>query len=38
MGERCRREFVVFQSRQRLETDLSMRLELKEHLVEVMSL
>ena len=38
VGERCRREFIVLQSRRGLEADLSMRLELKEHLVEVMSL
>ena len=38
VGERCRREFIVFQSRRGLEADLSMRLELKEGLAEVMSL
>ena len=37
-GERCRREFIFFQSRRGLEADLSMRLELKERLAEVMSL
>ena len=38
VGERCRREFIVFQSQRGLEADLSMRLELKKHLAEVMSL
>ena len=37
-GGRYRREFIVFQSRRGLEADLSMRLELKERLAEVMSL
>ena len=32
VGERCRREFIIFQSRRGLEGDLSMRLELKERL------
>ena len=36
--ERCRREFIVFQSRRGLEADFSMRLELKERLAVVMSL
>ena len=38
VGGRCRREFIVFQSRRGLEADLIMRLELKERLGEVMSL
>ena len=38
VGERCRREFIVFQSRRGLEADLSMRLALKERLAEMMSL
>ena len=38
MGERCRKEFIVFQSRRGLKADLSMRLELKERLAEVMNL
>ena len=37
-GERCRRKFIVFQNRRGLEADLSMRLELKERLAQVMSL
>ena len=36
--ERRRRKFIVFQSRRGLEADLSMRLELKEHLADVTSL
>ena len=36
--KRCMREFNVFQSRRGFEADLSMRLELKERLAEVMSL
>ena len=36
--ERCRKEFIVFQSRRGLEADLIMRFGLKEHLAEVMSL
>ena len=38
IGERCEREFIVFQSRRGLEADLSMRLKLKERLAEVLSL
>ena len=38
MVERFMREFIVLQSRRGLEADLSMRLELKERLAEVMSL
>ena len=38
VGERCRRECIAFQSRRGLEVDLSMRLELKKRLAEVMSL
>ena len=38
VGERCRIEFIVFQSRRGLEADLNVRLELKERLAEVMSL
>ena len=37
-GERSRREFIVLQSRRELKADLSTRFELKEHLVQVMSL
>ena len=36
--ERCRREFIVFQSKRGLEADISMRLELKKRLAEVLSL
>ena len=36
--KRCRREFIVLHSRQGLEADLSMRLELKDRLTKVMSL
>ena len=38
MEERCRREFIVFQGRRGLEAHLSMRLELKAHLADVMIL
>ena len=38
VGKRRRRKFIVFQSIRRLEADLNMRLKLKEHLAEVMSL
>ena len=38
VGKRCRIEFIVFQSRRGLEVDFSMRLELKEHLAEMLSL
>ena len=38
VGKQWRREFIVFQSRRGFEVDLSIKLELKEHLAEVMSL
>ena len=38
MRKRLRREFIVFQSRRGLKADLSIRLELKERLAEVISL